>query len=60
MASKIFEQHNRTSTPVVTRGVFSDMMHDIAMPKKETITGKTQKSIVDIYAPRGLTGGLTK
>ena len=49
-----------TSSPVVTRGPYSDMMHDIASPKKETITGKTQKPIVPIYAPSGLTKGLTK
>lgn len=57
----IFEQHDRTSSPVVTRGPYSDMMHDIASPKKETILGKTQEPIVPIYKPAGgLTKGLTK
>lgn len=49
-----------TSSPVVTRGPYSDMMHDIASPKAVTVTGKTQKPIVPIYAPSGLTKGLTK
>ena len=44
----------------MTRGPYSDLLHDIASPKKETITGKTQEPIVPIYAPRGLTKGLTK
>ena len=51
---------NKVSAPVVTRGPYSDLLHDIASPKKETITGKTQEPIVPIYAPRGLTKGLTK
>jgi hypothetical protein len=62
MAKKqtLFQQHKRDSTPVVTRGTYSDMLHDIASPKAQTITGATQAPIIDIYAPRGLTGGLTK
>ena len=51
---------NVTSSPVVTRGPYSDMMHDIASPKAVTVTGKTQKPIVPIHAPGGLTKGLTK
>ena len=56
----IFEQHDRTSSPVVTRGPYSDLLHDIASPKAVTVTGKTQEPIVPIYAPSGLTKGLTK
>lgn len=56
----IFEQHDRTSSPVVVRGPYSDMMHDIATPKPTPIMGKDQSPMVPIYAPTGLTKGLTK
>lgn len=56
-------QHDRniTSSPVVTRGSLTDMFHDIASPKAETIKAKTKEPIIPIYKPYGgLTKGLTK